>query len=120
MSTEEDFMPQVERKFTPRAKARSIRGNNVEVADWASASAEAIKKAIESAGAVGGALRFGYSGDGGAYAVGCYFDGESWTEFIRPAEDIDNFLEQVREYYEEQGMSPERGQASKNGAKKRS
>lgn len=48
---------------------------------------------------MGGALRFGYSRDGGAYAVGIYGDGEPYTEFVRPGEDMDSFLEEVCELF---------------------
>lgn len=113
-------MAEKDRKFTPRSKTRSIRGTSGATADWASASADAIKRAIESASAVGGALRFGYSGDGGAYALGCYYDGESWTEFIRPAEDIDDFLEQVCEFYADKGMTVKDGVSSSERLKKAS
>lgn len=112
-------MAEKDRKFTPRGKGRSIRGERGGTADWASADANAIKRAIECASAVGGALRFGYSGDGGAYAVGCYFEGESWTEFIRPAEDIDDWLEQASTFYEEQGMSVKDGQKVTEGLQQR-
>lgn len=43
----------------------------------------------------GGALRFGTSRDGGALAVGFYLDGGSWTEYCRPQEDIDAFLDGI-------------------------
>ena len=43
-------------------------------------------------GLVGGAIRFGYTRDGGAYAVGLYYGGETCTEYIRPGEDVEQAL----------------------------
>lgn len=68
-------------------------------ADWDIADAELIKAAIAAAATTGGALRFGYSRDKGAYAVGIYDGGEPYTEFIRPAENIDQFLRQVEQHF---------------------
>lgn len=74
-----------------RAK-RQRRGNN-DVADWGSVSAERIVYAIAVVAARGGALRFGYTRDGGAYAIGIYLGNDHYTEYVRPSEDIDGYLE---------------------------
>jgi hypothetical protein len=42
----------------------------------------------------------GYSRDGGAYAIGFYGDGEPFTEFIAPTEDVDEYLRGVIDDYE--------------------
>lgn len=59
------------------------------VADYESASAELLKRAIVAAANTGGALRFGYTSDSGAYAIGIYGDGTPYTEYISPAQDLD-------------------------------
>jgi hypothetical protein len=57
-----------------------------------SADFEALAKAIAAVTQHGFAIRFGYTRDLGAYAVGVIGDGDPYTEFIRPTEDIDAFL----------------------------
>jgi len=86
--------------LNPIGRSRGIRRDNGAPADWAGANAELIRSAICAAAFVGGAIRFGYSRDGGAYAVGIYGDGEPYTEFVRPMEDLDDFLRVVISLYE--------------------
>ena len=68
-------------------------------ADWASVDAGFIQAAIAAVCADGGAIRFGYTRDGGAYAVGIYDDGQSETDYIRPSEDILGYFRAVIEDY---------------------
>lgn len=63
-----------------------------EPADWATQRADVILALITAVSTTGGAVRFGYTRDGGAYAVGFYGDGEPYTEYIRPNEDVDAAL----------------------------
>lgn len=65
---------------------------NQDVADWQGVNADGILRAIAVVAYRGGALRFGYTRDGGAYAVGIYLGGDHFTEYIRPNEDIDGYL----------------------------
>lgn len=78
------------------ARSRNARRRNrrrqSQPADWASVSADAIRSAIVAASNTGGALRFGYTSDGGAYAVGIYGDGDPYTEFYTPSEDMEAAL----------------------------
>lgn len=85
--------------FNPVGKSRGVRQKGGVAADWAQASPELLQSAICAAAKIGGALRFGYSRDGGAYAVGIYGDGEPYTEFVKPSEDIDGFLRDVEELF---------------------
>lgn len=41
----------------------------------------------------GGAVRFGYSRDGGAYSVGVYGDGKPFTEFCPANADVEGWIE---------------------------
>lgn len=45
----------------------------------------------------GGAVRFGYSRDGGAYSIGILGDGDPYTEWVRPNEDLDGALREMAE-----------------------
>lgn len=66
-----------------------------EVADWQQANAELVLRAIAVVGYRGGAIRFGYTRDGGAYAIGIYLGGDHFTEYVRPSEDIDSYLDRL-------------------------
>lgn len=70
-------------------------------ADWASVNGSDLVKTLEAVALAGGALRLGYTRDGGAYAIGIYGDGEPYTVYIRPSEDIDRALANIREAFED-------------------
>lgn len=76
-------------------------GVNSETADWGSCDAALLVNAIQKAAKKGGALRFGYTRDGGAYAVGVYAGGDYFTDYIRPSEDIDAYLREIAGAFEE-------------------
>lgn len=62
-------------------------------ADWATVDMAQIQETIVKVTKVGGAIRFGYTADGGAYALGIYGDGAApYTEYVRPGEDIEAIL----------------------------
>lgn len=66
-----------------------------QVADWAKVDSREIQDAIAAVAQCGGALRFGYTRDGGAYAVGVYGAGDPYTEYIRPGEDVEAYLRTI-------------------------
>ncbi len=71
-----------------------------EVADWRSVDGEAIRDCICAAGMVNGAVRFGYTRDGGAYAIGLYGLGDQpFTTYVRPGENVDAVLREIAEDY---------------------
>lgn len=82
------------RRFRPSNKV-------VGVADWASVDAEKLKSTIATVALAGGALRLGYTADGGAYAIGIYGDGpEAYTEYVRPSENLDAFLADIEQTFQ--------------------
>ena len=93
-------MAKLDSNMNPLSKSRGLRRRTGGIADWASASSEKVMQAIELAARTGGAIRFGYSRDGGAYALGIYGDGKPYTVFVTPAEDIDATLDDVIELFE--------------------
>jgi hypothetical protein len=48
-----------------------------------------------------GATRFGYSRDGGAYAIGILGDGEPFTEYLPGTADVDEWLHGFISDYDE-------------------
>lgn len=86
--------------YNPMGKSRGVRRTKELGADYDEADAAKLRRAISAAASVGGALRFGYSRDGGAYAVGIYGDGDPYTEFVRPSEDFDLFLDEIVDLFD--------------------
>lgn len=70
-------------------------------ADWMHADPSKVVDLICAATAVGGAVRFGLTRDGGAYAVGIYGDGEPYTLYIRPRESIDAAIDNMCSGFQE-------------------
>lgn len=75
-----------------KRRRRATRGSLVP-ADWGTADAQLVLRAIEVVAKAGGALRFGYTRDGGSYAVGILGDGDPYTEYVRPSDDLSSYLE---------------------------
>jgi len=71
-------------------------------ADWGMVPAEKLQETISAVTLRGGALRFGYTRDGGAYALGIYGLGEPYTEYVRPSDDIEGFLDELTEAFRDQ------------------
>jgi len=79
-----------------KSEQRGIRNRNRGDgfnADWATANAGKVLDAIGAVAITGCAIRFGYTRDLGAFAVGIVGDGEPYTEYVRPTEDIDLYLD---------------------------
>lgn len=90
-----------DRAGSTAGKSRGLKRNSGGTADWKSVDANALVDCICTAASTGGALRLGYSRDGGAYAVGIYGDGEPYTEFCKPSEDVDSFIADIRQLFED-------------------
>lgn len=93
-------MPKKDSNGNPLGKSRGLGRKGSATADWESADAQLLRKAVAAASIAGGALRLGYSRDGGAYSIGIYGDGEPYTEWVRPSDDIDDTLQKIVELYE--------------------
>lgn len=86
--------------FNPLGKSRGLGGRTTQPADWQAVNGNTVIRAIAIASSCGGAIRFGYSRDGGAYAIGLYGDGEPYTVFCKPSEDIEVVLVDIIDLYE--------------------
>jgi len=77
-------------------------------AEWTKADCILLMETIAAVARRGGALRFGYTRDGGAYAVGVYGDGESpYTDYIRPSEDVNVYLRNLMRAWESEELDPQ-------------
>lgn len=90
--------PHEEAKRNPK-KRRYTRSSTV-IADWATIDADCIRQAIAAVALSGGALRFGYTSDSGAYSIGIYGDGDPYTEYVRPTESVEDVLNDIRDAFE--------------------
>ena len=79
---------------TRRNRHRSSGGGKT---SWALANPELVMYAVMAVAQRGGALRLGYTRDGGAYAIGVYGDGEPYTDYVSPNEDINQYLRNLAE-----------------------
>jgi len=84
---------------TGTSTRRAARANSRGTADWATADSALLTATIARITFTGGAIRFGYTSDGGAYAVGIYGDGEPYTDYVRPDEDINEYLKELYASY---------------------
>lgn len=76
--------------------SKRVGTGNRDHADWTAVDGRWLAEAIAAVAARGGALRFGYTRDGGAYAVGVYGDGDKpYTDYIKPGESVEAYLEQL-------------------------
>jgi hypothetical protein len=102
METEKrDMGTQKQQKLERRDAKRSVTRRAMGVADWESADSDLLKRAVAIVSSRGGALRFGYTRDGGAYAIGILGDGDPYTEYLRPTDDIDEYLRALIEIWNE-------------------
>lgn len=89
--------PQNPKKSKSKSRLGSLFANGsqsgLESADWTSADGKLVVAVIGKIGSLGGAIRFGYTRDGGAYSVGLYLDDDSETFYFPPGQDINENLQ---------------------------
>jgi len=83
-----------------RGKSRGLSHRHTIIPDWTGANTDALVRAIERAAFTGGALRFGYSRDGGAYAIGIYGDGEPYTVYSPAGDDLVDWLTDIADLFD--------------------
>jgi len=70
------------------------------VADWANANEHLLFQLVCAVGVEGGAVRFGYTRDGGAYSIGIYLGPDSQTYYCNEKEGIDGKLAELIEHFQ--------------------
>lgn len=78
----------------------SYKSNSTANADWGAVSAELIGKLVDTVSSRGGAVRFGYTRDGGAYSLGLYYGSGHKTFYCRGGEDVEAFVNQWITFYD--------------------
>jgi hypothetical protein len=71
-----------------------------QIADWNNADPGMVLGLVCVVGKQGGAVRFGYTRDGGAYSIGIYLGENSKTYYCNEAEGINEQLKELREWFE--------------------
>jgi hypothetical protein len=96
---------QIEQQDKARAKRDAKRQLPAEsraasgVADWANADPGILLQLICAVGMEGGAVRCGYTRDGGAYSVGLYLGTDSKTYYCNDKDGINDKLKELLEYF---------------------
>lgn len=71
------------------------------VADWHNANPEIVLRLVCVVSVQGGAVRYGYTRDGGAYSIGIYLGDDSQTYYCNEKDGIDATVKDLISYFEE-------------------
>lgn len=93
----QDYADKRDARKQQAESSRRVKRNDADGADWNNVNPALLMTAIGVVALRGGALRLGYTRDGGAYSIGVYGDGEPYTDYVRPNEDIDAYFERIIE-----------------------
>jgi len=88
-------MPKPFREVDKNAERRRKQRGAIQKADWLTVPGDILQALIAEVASHGGAIRFGYTRDGGAYAIGILGDGDPYTEYLRPSDDVLGYFEQM-------------------------
>lgn len=96
---------QIQRDSTKKIKAEAKKalpktsGRSGSVADWHNANAALVLQLVCDVAMEGGAVRYGYTREGGAYSIGLYLGDDSKTYYCNDAEGINDQLQELIEYF---------------------
>lgn len=76
------------------SRRRRARGNQTP-ASWGDVDPNMMLKAVVAVADAGGAIRFGYTKGAGGFAIGFLGDGEPYTEYCRPSDDMTAYFQEV-------------------------
>jgi hypothetical protein len=102
MGKSDEQLEAQDRKRESSAARKLLPGNKRpggSVADWHNATPEQIHRLICAVTVAGGAVRFGYTRDGGAYSIGLYLGEDSKTYYCNEAEGIDEQLQELTDHF---------------------
>jgi hypothetical protein len=72
-------------------------GSTNDVADWGTITPKVLVDLVQTVARLSGAVRLGYTRDGGAYSVGIYLDDDRETFYCKPSDDLDRFVSELTE-----------------------
>lgn len=89
-----------EKNALERIRSKRNQVQHGEAADWSAVDGKLLANAVAWVAATGGAVRLGYTRDGYAYAIGLYYSDQHRTEYVRPSEDVEQYLRGLAEDFE--------------------
>jgi uncharacterized membrane protein len=98
---------QIQRESTKKIESAARKalpaftGRSGGVADWSNAEPNLIHELVCTVGVENGAVRFGYTRDGGAYSIGLYLGTNSKTYYCNEAEGINEQLKELIQYFKD-------------------
>ena len=94
-----------DRNLDKKSKKRRVEQRFTTVADWAGVDRELLVTAIAAVTLGGGAIRFGYTRDGGAFAIGIYDGDDKYTLFAKPepSGELDITLQDIINGFSDEG-----------------
>lgn len=106
-----DIITERELEMPKRSDSKDSPGNGApgrryskrtpQPADWGGVDAGVLRALVAVVAQTGCAIRLGYTRDGGAYALGIYGDGEPYTLYISPRDDLQEELIQLIEAFKD-------------------
>jgi len=82
-------------KYELNRKQGLYQSKGGDVADYAAVDDKLLKTAIAAVTATHAAIQFGYTSDGGAFAVVIYHDGERLKNYIHSTVEFNEFMEEL-------------------------
>lgn len=103
MSKSDEQLEREDKKRSTRQAGKALptatrKGGGV--ADWRNANPDTALRLVCAVASQGGAVRYGYTRDGGAYSIGIYMGEDSKTYYCNEAEGINEQLTELAEYFE--------------------
>jgi hypothetical protein len=96
---------QIERESANRQKRAAkaalppVNHSKNGVADWNNADCQLVLALVCIVSSNGGAVRYGYTRDGGAYSIGMYLEDDSKTYYCNEKDGINETLSELIEYF---------------------
>lgn len=78
-------------------RLRRLNRGNGDVADWGAVDGSVLVMAVEACTKHGYAITLGYTREGSAYTIRVLGDDSFETEYVRPTEDINLYLQNLAE-----------------------
>jgi len=75
------------------------------IPSWRDVNPGVLIDTIQTVALAGGAIRLGYTRDGGAIAIGVYGDGDPYTVYVSPRDSLEDILRSVRDGFDIIGNS---------------
>lgn len=100
-----------------RAERRvRLPGSTDKLVSYRNVNTGVLIETLQTVAIAGGAIRFGFTRDGGAFAFGIYGDGDPYTVYCSPKENVDDVLRSIREGFDIIGNSaPSRSNGASGG-----